>query len=162
MPATRVVEYLDSHHVHYATIQHPPAYTADQVASLAHVPAGEVAKTVMIKVDGDLAMAVVPASHDVDLERLEAALDADRVRLSGEPEFRKRFPDCETGAMPPFGNLYGLKVYVDESLARDREIAFEAGSHREMIRMSWVDFEDLVEPVVLRFSTPHIRWRSGL
>lgn len=162
MPATRVVDYLDSNHIHYATMQHPVAYTAHQVASLAHIPEKEVAKTVMIKVDGDLAMAVVPASHDVDLEMLEAMLQANRVRLSGEPEFRRKFPDCETGAMPPFGNLYGLAVYVDESLTKDDEIAFEAGSHRELIRMGYRDFESLVKPTVLRFSTPHIRWNTGL
>lgn len=143
-------------------MQHPVAYTAHQVASLAHIPEKEVAKTVMIKVDGDLAMAVVPASHDVDLEMLEAILQANRVRLSGEPEFRRKFPDCETGAMPPFGNLYGLNVYVDESLTRDDEIVFEAGSHRELIRMGYRDFESLVKPTVLRFSTPHIRWNTGL
>jgi Ala-tRNA(Pro) deacylase len=143
-------------------MQHPVAYTAHQVASLAHIPEKEVAKTVMVKVDGDLAMAVVPASHDVDLEVLEAQLQADRVRLSGEPEFRKLFPDCETGAMPPFGNLYGLKVYVDESLTKDAEIAFEAGSHRELIRMNYSDFETLVQPDVLRFSAPRIRWNPAL
>jgi Ala-tRNA(Pro) deacylase len=117
----------------------------------------EVAKTVMIKVDGELAMAVVPASRDVDLEMLEAALGADRVRLTGESHFKRRFPDCETGAMPPFGNLYGMKVYVDEALTRDPEIAFEAGNHCEAIRMSYLDFAKLVRPEVLSFSTPRLR-----
>ncbi|HET8548012.1 MAG TPA: YbaK/EbsC family protein [Bryobacteraceae bacterium] len=159
MSATRVVDFLNSHHVQYATVVHPEAYSANQVASAAHIPVKEVAKTVMIKVDGDLAMAVLPASRDVDLEVLEAVLDAHRVRLAGESEFRRRFPDCETGAMPPFGNLYGMKVYVDESLTKDEQITFEAGSHHEAIRLAYADFEKLVRPTVLRFSTAHIEWR---
>lgn len=162
MPATRLVNFLESHHVHYATLPHPEAYSAHQVASAAHVPAKEVAKTVMIKVDGALAMAVLPASRDVDLELLEAMLDANRVRLAGESEFRSRFPDCETGAMPPFGNLYDMKVYVDESLTRDTEIAFEGGSHREVVRVAYDDFARLVQPVVLRFSVPRISWHSDV
>jgi Ala-tRNA(Pro) deacylase len=138
--------------VPYATVLHPEAYSAHQVASAAHIPEKEVAKTVMIKVDGDLAMAVLPSSRGVDLEMLKALLDADRVRLVGESEFKRRFPDCETGAMPPFGNLYGMSVYVDESLTRDAEIAFAAGSHHEAIRLAYADFEKLVRPTVLRFS----------
>ena len=161
MPATRLVEFLDSHHVPYVTADHPEAHTAHQVATLTHIPDREIAKTVMVKVDGELAMAVLPASYDVDLEMLEAALEADRVRLSGEAEFRKRFPDCETGAMPPFGNLYGLRVYVDECLTKDKEITFEAGSHRETIRLSYSDFAALVKPTVLRFAMPPLRLRSS-
>lgn len=160
MPASRLVEFLETHHVRYATVLHPKAYSASQVASASHIPAREVAKTVMIKVDGVLAMAVLPASRDVDLEVLEALLSANRVRLAGESEFKRRFPDCETGAMPPFGNLYGLKVYVDESLTLDDEIAFEAGSHQEVVRMKYADFANLVKPVVARFSAPHVEWRS--
>jgi Ala-tRNA(Pro) deacylase len=162
MPATRLVNYLDSHHVRYATVQHPAAYSANQVASATHIPAREVAKTVMIKVDGVLAMAVLPASRDIDLEMLEAVLNADRIRLAGESEFKRRFPDCETGAMPPFGNLYDMKVYVDESLTLDEEIAFEAGSHQEAMRLSFADFKDLVHPIVLRFSVPRVEWRSAV
>jgi Ala-tRNA(Pro) deacylase len=154
------VDFLESRKVDYATVQHPAAYSAHAVASAAHIPLKEVAKTVMIKVDGELAMAVLPASRDIDLEMLGAVLDARRVRLAGESEFRRRFPDCETGAMPPFGNLYGMDVYVDESLAQDEEIAFEAGSHREMIRLRYSEFSNLVRPILLRFSTPHIEWRA--
>jgi Ala-tRNA(Pro) deacylase len=159
VPATRIVDFLDSHNVQYATVVHPEVYSAHQVASAAHIPVREVAKTVMIKVDGDLAMAVLPASRDVDLEVLEAVLDADRVRLAGESEFRRRFPDCETGAMPPFGNLYGMNVYVDESLTKDDQIVFEAGSHHEAIRLAFADFARLVRPTILRFSMAHIEWR---
>jgi Ala-tRNA(Pro) deacylase len=153
MPATRLIDFLNINRVQFATIQHPEAYTAHQVASTTHIPENEVAKTVVVKVDGSLAMAVLPASRLIDLELLEAVLEADRVRLAGESEFKRRFPDCETGAMPPFGNLYGMPVYVDESLTKDREIAFEAGSHHEAIRLSYEDFERLVRPAVLKFST---------
>jgi Ala-tRNA(Pro) deacylase len=152
MPATRLVEFLNTNKVQFATILHPQVYTAHQVASTTHIPEREVAKTVMIKIDGVLAMAVLPASRVVDLELLEAVLEADRVRLAGESEFKRRFPDCETGAMPPFGNLYGLQVYVDESLTKDKDILFEAGSHHEAIRLAYADFERLVRPSILRFS----------
>ena len=160
MLATRLVKFLDENVVKYETVTHAEAYDAQGVASAVHIPAKEVAKTVMIKVDGDLAMAVLPASREVDFEVLAAVLDADRVRLVGESEFRQRFPDCETGAMPPFGNLYGVPVYVDESLTADDKIVFEAGSHREAIRLAYDDFDRLVQPVVLRFSTPHLEWQS--
>ena len=106
MASAKLVDFLQSNHVPYTTVAHPPAQTAHQIAVLTHTPDQEIAKTVMIKVDGELAMAVLPASRDVDLETLEALLDADRVRMAGESDFKRRFPDCETGAMPPFGNLY--------------------------------------------------------
>jgi Ala-tRNA(Pro) deacylase len=150
------MDFLKSKEVRYTTVAHTEAYTAHQAAVAAHVPDKELAKTVIIKIDGHLAMAVLPASRDVDLELLEALLGADRVKLAGESDFKRRFPDCETGAMPPFGNLYGLHVYVDEFLTRDEEIAFEAGSHRELIRIAYADFARLVRPTVLKFSTVHV------
>jgi len=156
MPSAKLVDFLETNHVQYTTVAHPTAQTAHQVAVLTRTPDKEVAKTVMVKVDGDLAMAVVPASRDVDLETLEVLLGADRVRLAGESDFKRRFPDCETGAMPPFGNLYGMRVYVDESLTKDPEIAFDAGSHHELIRLSYGDFERLVHPTVLRFSAARL------
>ena len=162
MLSPKLVNFLESNHVRYATMPHPAAQTAHQVATLTDTPDQKIAKTVMIKVDGDLAMAVVPASRDVDLEKLEALLGADRVRLAGESDFKRRFPDCETGAMPPFGNLYGMRVYVDESLTKDSEIGFDAGSHSELMRMSYQDFERLVKPIVLRFSAAHVKryWKT--
>jgi Ala-tRNA(Pro) deacylase len=153
MPADRLKAFLHQNDVNYATLWHAEAFTAYQVASAAHLPAREVVKTVMVKIDGELAMAVVPASRQVDVEVLRAALDADEVRLARETEFRGRFPDCETGAMPPFGNLYGMSVYVDQSLTQDTVIAFEAGTHCETIRIAYDDFARLVRPVVLTFST---------
>jgi Ala-tRNA(Pro) deacylase len=108
---------------------------------------------VIVKVDGTNAMAVVPASRQLDLALLRAAAHAKTVSVAYETEFKSRFPDCETGAMPPFGNLYGMAVYADKSLSHDPEIAFNAGSHRERYRLSWKDFERLVEPTVVRLAT---------
>lgn len=153
MPTTRVIEYLDSHHIPYSTLEHSRSVTADQFAAATHVPLKQVAKTVIIKVDGRMAEAVLPASRDVDLEMLEVLLEADRVRLAGEAEFRRKFPDCDPGAMPPFGNLYQMPVYVDESLSQAEEIAFDGGSHETAIRLAFTDFQRSVNPRVLRFST---------
>jgi Ala-tRNA(Pro) deacylase len=107
---------------------------------------------VVVTMDGTLAMVVVPASRHVDLVLLKQATGANSVHLATEDQFREKFPDCETGAMPPFGNLYGMTVLADESLSRDKEIAFNAGSHRELVRMAWEDFERLVQPRILRIA----------
>jgi len=152
MALTSLREYLDKHSIKYIVISHSPAYTAQGIAALAHVPGKELAKTVIVKLDGKLVMAVVPASFHVDLRLLKKATKANVAGLASEEEFRDRFPECETGAMPPFGNLYDFDVFVDESLAKDKEIAFNAGSHRELIRLAWADFEKLAKPKVLRFA----------
>jgi len=152
MPINKLKEFLDSKHIQYIVISHSPAFTAQQIAASAHVKGKELAKTVMVKIDGNLAMAVLPASQKVDLERLREAAGADQVELASEPEFRDRFPDCDLGAMPPFGNLYGLAVYVADTLTDDEEIAFNAGSFTELVRMAYRDFEQLVQPEVLRFA----------
>jgi len=142
----RLKDFLDSHHVKYLTISHSLAYTAQGIASLAHISGRELAKTVIVKLDGKLAMAVVPASSHVDLGLLKAAAGAKTAELASEDEFRGIFPDCETGAMPPFGLLYGLEVYADRILSHDKEIAFNAGSHRELVRLAWEDFANLGKP----------------
>ncbi|WP_405227055.1 aminoacyl-tRNA deacylase [Lentisalinibacter sediminis] len=149
MPVTRLKEFLDRENVKYVTIGHSPAFTAQEIAERAHIPGKELAKTVMVKIDGELAMIVVPASDHVKLVHLTEALGADEVELAGEYEFKERFPDCETGAMPPFGNLYDMKVFVSAALREDDEIAFNAGSHSELIRMAYADFERLVNPTPL-------------
>jgi Ala-tRNA(Pro) deacylase len=123
------------------------------VAALAHVPGKELAKTVMVKVDGRMSMAVLPASHNVDVYLLKELSGAEEVHLASEEQFKDLFPDCEVGAMPPFGNLYEMPVYVSNSLAEDADIAFNAGSHRELIRLHYADFERLVKPTVANFST---------
>lgn len=152
MPATKLKQFLDSHNIKYVSITHSKAYTAQGIAAAAHISGKELAKTVMITVDGEIAMAVLPASETVNLEALKTALKAKKVDLASERQFRDRFADCELGAMPPFGNLYDLKVYVDETLTHDKEIAFNAGTHLELIKLAYSDFANLVTPTVLRFS----------
>jgi len=152
MPINKLKAFLDAERIQYVVISHSPAFTAQQVAASAHVKGRELAKTVMVNIDGRLVMAVLPASQKVDLERLREAASAEQVELASEREFRDRFPDCDLGAMPPFGNLYGLDVYVADGLTDDEEIAFNAGSFTELVRMSYHDFERLVQPKVLRFA----------
>ncbi len=152
MPATQLKRFLDSNRVKYTTLVHPMAYTAQEIASLAHVSGQEFAKTVVVRADGELAMAVLPASYHVDLALLKAAAGAKKIALASEAEFRDRFPECDAGAMPPFGQLYGMPVFVEESLTEDKEIAFNAGTHRELIRMAYEDFARLAKPKVARFA----------
>ena len=149
MPLSLLREFLDKNRIKYLVISHSVAYTAQGIAALTHTPGKELAKTVILSIDGRLAMAVVPASFRIDLLRLRKHLRAESVELASEAEFRDQFPDCETGAMPPFGNLYGMEVFADESLALDKEIAFNAGSHRELVRMSFEDFQRLVNPAMM-------------
>ena len=153
MPAHMLREFLDRNDVRYVTITHSPAYTAQGIAASAHIPGRELAKVVIVKLDGKMAMAVLPASRKVDLDHLREVADAGRAELCDEVEFKDAFPGCEVGAMPPFGNLYGMEVYVEESLREDEEIAFNAGSHTELVRLSYEEFERLVQPKVLSFST---------
>jgi Ala-tRNA(Pro) deacylase len=152
MPATKLTQFLEDHHVEYETIRHSPTYTAQKTAAAAHVAGKELAKTVMIRVDGQLAMAVLPAPMHVDFRALGAALNGAKVTLADEDEFRAQFPDCEVGAMPPFGNLYDLDVYVDRQLSRDETIAFNACSHTELIQMPYREYVALVQPTVLEFA----------
>lgn len=152
MPVTRLKAFLDEHRVHYVTMSHSPAFTAQEIAAAAHIPGKALAKTVMVKLDGQMAMAVVPAPDKVDLNRLKQVSGASRVERATEAEFRDRFPDCETGAMPPFGNLYGMPVFVEESLKRNREIAFNAGTHMEVMKLDFADFERLVQPTIAKIS----------
>jgi len=152
MPVKKLKEFLDSNRVKYISISHSAAYTAQEIAASAHVPGKELAKTVMVKVDGKMAMAVLPASCKVDLLHLKETLGASSVELAGEREFRDMFPGCETGGMPPFGNLYDMDVYVSAKLAEDQEIAFNAGSHTELLKLAYKDFERLVKPQVVHFA----------
>ncbi len=152
MPVRKLKEFLDGHGVKYVMISHSRAYTAQEIAASAHVPGKELAKTVMVQLDGEMAMAVLPASSQIDLRRLGEVTGAADVELATEGQFQGLFPDCELGAMPPFGNLYGMPVYVAEELAVYEEIAFNAGSHTELIRLRYEDFERLVEPKVVRFA----------
>ncbi len=152
MPAKKLREFLDSHQVKYVTISHSPAYTAQEIAASAHVKGKDLAKTVMVKLDGRMAMAVLPASQKVSLDRLKEVAGVGRADLASEQEFKSLFAECDIGAMPPFGNLYGLDVYVSDMLAKDEEIAFNAGSHTELIKLPYKDFERLVRPKVAKLS----------
>jgi Ala-tRNA(Pro) deacylase len=152
MPAAKLKEFLDSRGVRYVSINHSTVYTAQEIAASAHVRGKEMAKTVIVRIDGRLAMAVLPASPKVDLNLLREATGAAQVEIAAEEDFREAFPGCELGAMPPFGNLYGMDVFVDPRLAKDKEIVFNAGTHRELIRMAYEDFERLVQPKVVALS----------
>ncbi|MCW8804333.1 MAG: YbaK/EbsC family protein [Ignavibacteriaceae bacterium] len=152
MPSKKLKAFLDENKIKYVSIQHSSAYTAQEIAAIAHIPGKDLAKTVIIKIDGKMAMAVLPASYKVSFDNLKDTLGAKEVRLAYEQEFIDKFPDCEAGAMPPFGNIYGMEVFVAESLAEDEEIAFNACNHTELIKMSFSDFERLVRPKRTKFS----------
>jgi Ala-tRNA(Pro) deacylase len=154
MPLQILKDYLDENQVKYITIKHSSAYTAQEIASIAHIPGKDLAKTVIIKINGKMAMAVLPASYKVSFDNLKEMLKVDEVRLAYEQEFIDKFPDCEVGAMPPFGNIYGMDVYVADSLAEEEEIAFNACTHTELIKMDYSDFEKLVKPTRIKFSVP--------
>jgi len=154
MPLIKLREFLDSHHIKYMIISHSVAYTAQGIAALVHLSGKKLAKTVILKVDGLLAMAVVPASEHVNLDLLRVATGADVIEIATEQEFKSAFPDCETGAMPPFGNLYDVPVYVDGSLAEHEEITFNAGTHHELVRMAWADMARLVDPQIVNLTEP--------
>ena len=152
MPAKKLKEFLDSNKVKYVSISHSSAYTAMEIAALAHVPGKDLAKTVMIKINGHMAMVVLPATHMIKMDMLKITVGSDSARLATEQEFKDKFADCEVGAMPPFGNLYNMDVYVAKSLTDDEEIVFNAGSHTELIKMSYKDFVRLVNPKIVEIS----------
>lgn len=154
MPLTRLRTLLDENGVAYELIPHPTVYTSAGLGAVTHTPGKEIAKTVMVNADGCLAMVVVPGSKHVNLRALKSALGAAKVGIAAEEDFAHVFPDCELGAMPPFGNLYDLSVYVDDVLTRDDEIAFNAGTHRELMRMKYKDFARITNPAVVKVSMP--------
>jgi Ala-tRNA(Pro) deacylase len=147
----KIADFLDANHVRYVVITHSPAYTAQGIAALAHIPGKQMAKTVILRVDGNFRMAVLPASQHVDIRLMRGVLGSSDVHIAHESEFEQLFPGCELGAMPPFGNLYDMPVYCDASLHDDQQIAFNAGSHRELIQMDFDDYLNLVKPRVASF-----------
>ena len=149
MACMNVKEFLDNQGIDYEIILHRRSDTAHATASAAHVAASKLAKTVVVKVDGGLHMAVVPANQRLDLGLLKAATGASSVALASEAEFQASFPGCEPGAMPPFGNVYGLPVWVDEELAANPQIVFNAGTHTELVRLAYRDFARVVAPRVV-------------
>lgn len=148
---TRLREFLEMNKVPYSVHSHPQAYTAQEIAALAHVSGRMLAKVVMVKAGDQLSMLVLPADHRVDLDRVKRLLGRD-VRLATEAEFRDAFPGCEVGAMPPFGNLFGIPVSVDRSLEQDDEIVFNAGTHTLTAKVAFADFVRLTEPRMAEFA----------
>lgn len=147
----RLQDYLDEHQISYQLIRHQEAYTASEIAHTLHISGKMLAKVVIVKTDRRFVMAVLPSNHKVDFERLTEVLEGEHVRLATEGEFQELFPDCGVGAMPPFGNLYGLEVFVDQSLTEDEEILFQAGNHLRVMKLRYQDFADLVHPNVTNF-----------
>jgi len=143
----QLIDCLDGNKVSYEVLQHPEAVTAQRIAQAEHVKGRHHAKVVMVKSGDRHLMMVLPADHQIDLEKVEKAI-GESVSLDTEQEFKSLFSDCAIGAMPPFGNLYGLPTYVDQSLAEQEYIVFEAGTHRDAIKMSYRDYEKIVKPNV--------------
>ena len=152
MPVKKLKDFLSSHNIKYVTISHSPAYTAQEIAALSHISGKDMAKTVIVNIDKETVMLVLQASCGVDFDLLKKNVGADTIELASEQEFKNMFQGCETGAMPPFGNLYGMKVYVEERLTKDGEISFNAGSHTELIKMAYKDYENVVKPEVFKFA----------
>ncbi len=152
MPMLKALrDVLETNHIPYQLRTHPRTYNSQATAAVQHVPGKQMAKVVMIKKDGQPLMTVLPASHRVNLTRLQATLGGE-IELEREQEFRRLFPHCETGAEPPFGNLFGLEVWVDTALAEDEEIICNAGTHFQTVRLRYADFAWLVQPHVATFA----------
>lgn len=152
MPNRKLQNFLDDQMVRYITINHSKAFTAQEIVASLHIKGKKFAKTVMITVDGKMAMAVLPASYRINLQKLKEMTNASQVCLASEDDFEFIFPGCDVGAMPPFGNLYDMPVYMAASLVAEDDIYFNAGSHTELIKMKFTDYEELVNPEVARFS----------
>ena len=153
MPVAKMTkEFLDKNDVKYLIISHSRAYTAQEIAASTHIPGKELAKSIIVKIDGELIMIVLPASHKINFDLLNAALGKTKTKLASEDDFKSVFPDCEIGAMPPFGNLYDVPVYMAQSLEDDIEIAFNAGTHTEVIRLAMDDYKRLVNPKIIKIS----------
>ena len=149
MPTKKLKEFLTQNKIHYLSIAHPVAYATREISHVSHVSEQSLAKTVIINAGNRRVMIVVPSNEAINFESLKKALHETSVGLVPENEFSKLFPDCELGAMPPFGNLYNMDVYVEKNLTKNKDIAFNAGSHTEVIKMSYQDFEKLVHPMVI-------------
>ena len=147
----RLKEYFDLEKVQYEVLTHPEANTAPEVAEALHVTGKELAKVVMLKIGERFVMTVLPANWKVDVSRLKDIFGTSHIRLATEEEFKGLFPDCEIGTMPPFGNLYNMEVYVDQSLTTDEKIVFQAGTHYEAVKLRYTDFAKLVHPTVAEF-----------
>jgi Ala-tRNA(Pro) deacylase len=152
MPSQKLKTYLDKFDVPYLIITHSQAFTSQKIAAATHIPGKNMIKTVLLMINGQMAMAVLPASYQVDFDMVKDLTGEGNVRLANETEFKDMFPDCELGAMPPFGNLYNLEVFLAKSVTESEEIAFNAGNYSEIIQMSYNDFYRLVHPKIVKFA----------
>lgn len=148
MPNKTLKNFLDDHHIKYIAIPHSPGYTAQEIAASVHISGKKMAKTVIVKIGDELAMVVLPANHHVNFSSLREVTGRTDIDLATESDFKSKFPECELGAMPPFGNLYGMQVFVSSDLSHDT-IAFNSGSHAELVQMSYQDFMTLVKPKMI-------------
>lgn len=145
-------EHLDAHHIKYTTTRHSPAFTAMEVAEMAHIPGKQMAKVVIMRLELRLTMTVLPSNYRINSTRMVRAMQTANLRIASEREFSHMFPDCEVGAMPPFGNLYGMHTYVARSLTEDPFITFSGGNHSEVVTMLTSDYLDLVKPTIISFT----------
>jgi Ala-tRNA(Pro) deacylase len=145
-------EHLDAHNIKYTVVSHSPAFTAMEVAAMAHVPGRQMAKVVIMRLEQRLTMAVLPSNYRINSARMVKVMHTANLRIANENEFGHMFPDCELGAMPPFGNLYGMQTFVAKSLTEDKFITFSAGTHHEVITLHTEDYLDLVKPKIISFT----------
>lgn len=148
MPTKMLKDFLDNHHIKYMAITHAPGFTAQEIAASAHISGKKLAKVVIAKVGDQFVMIVLPANGHVNFAELKQMTGRDDIDLARESDFKSKFPECEVGAMPPFGNLYGMPVYVSSELSSDK-IVFNAGSHSELLQMNYTDFMELVKPTIM-------------
>jgi Ala-tRNA(Pro) deacylase len=148
----KLKDYLEKNQVRYEEGYHERVYTSQEIAAAMHVPGRELAKVVMVKADRKMVMLVLPASYQVKIEKLKKALQCKKLAIAKEKDFEQLFPDCEIGAMPPFGNLYDLEVWVDRVLTGDEFIVFRAGNHVETLKIKYDDYARLVNPRVGDFT----------
>lgn len=151
MAVKKLKEFLDSHKVKYIALTHSPAFTSQEIAAAAHVSGKQLAKTVIVKLDGNFAMVVLPANDQINFSKLREVTGTSNIDLATESEFKDKFPGCEVGAMPPFGNLYDMAVLISNKLSQQDHILFNAGSHSELMQLAFHDFERLVKPKVVAF-----------
>lgn len=149
--SAKLKSYLEKEKVDYKVLEHSPAYTATEIAGAQHVPGRQVVKSVIVKADDHFIMCVLPSIHYLDIDKLKHTIQAKNAQMAKEEEIAKLFPDFEVGAEPPFGHLYGLKVYVDKILEEDENIAFNAGTHTDMLMIKFSDFKKLVHPIFVDF-----------
>lgn len=153
MPVPTLKNYLDLKRIQYRAIKHRRTFSAERTAATAGIPASGYAKTVMVKINDELVMVVLPASEKLDMHRLKEVTRARKVELAREEDFKERFPDCEAGAMPPFGNLYGVPIFLTDQLPDDQEIVFKTGIHTELAKMPYQTYIGLVSPQAVKYTT---------